>query len=109
MIAGEQLFGGGEAAREDLAQGVEEGRFIVAGGVEMGARLEAGFGDGEDALAELAQSLAPGPQGLEAARGYRVAELLALPPGPVLPPLPRRTQPGPIAHRARPQGGSRPE
>src|SRR3546814_9870094 len=105
MIAGEQLFGGGEAAREDLAQGVEEARFIVAGGVEMGARLEAGFGDGEDALAELAQSLAPGRQGLEAELGYRVAELLALLQGPVLHLVPGGIERGRIVQEADPKGG----
>src|SRR3546814_19200292 len=101
MIAGEQLFGGGEAAREDLAQGVEEARFIVAGGVEIDARLEAGFGDGEDALAELAQSLAPGRQGPEAELGSRVAEPLALLHGPVHPLVPGGIERGLIGHQAR--------
>src|SRR3546814_16932966 len=84
MIAGEQLFGGGEAAREDLAQGVEEARFIVAGGVEMGARLEAGCGDGEDALAELEPSLSPGRPGLEAELWYSGPDLRERPQGTVL-------------------------
>src|SRR3546814_16804157 len=73
----------------------------------MGARLEAGFGDGEDALAELAQSLAPGRQGLEAELGYRVAELLALLQGPVLHLVPGGIERGLIVKQADSQGGER--
>src|SRR3954454_3711490 len=44
VIALEKQLGGRGAARDDLAQGVEEAAFIVAGGVEPGPGDEAGFG-----------------------------------------------------------------
>src|SRR3954466_8879109 len=104
-IALQQHLRRSSAPRHDLAQRIEEAAFIVAGAVEAGAGVEAGFGDGEHSLAEVAKALAGRRAGGEAELRHLVAKPLPLVQRPALDLVPGGIERPLVVKQADPERG----